>query len=267
MIKTDKRFIYFTIPIVVLMTISSGIGVFHPNLYARETTDWLSQTIGQDLSNLFVVVPALILSSFFASRGSRAGMMIWIGVMITNIYSFVIYAFAVHFNFLFHVYCAILGLSIYSVLYFFKKYGNTDFKLWFTDKVAVKSVGMLLIVIAALFALLWLSDSLPAVLRNTVPENLVKDGLLTNPVHVLDFSFYLPLMVLSAIMLMKKQSLGYLLAPMMLVFAIMTAINIISLMAVSMMYLASNTWPMIGVFSILVLVCLGFLWRMLIRLR
>lgn len=94
---------------------------------------------------------------------------------------------------------------------------NEDFKSWFNEKTPTKAVGSFLMVIAVVFIFLWLSDSLPAVLTGTVPESIVKDNLTTNPVQALDFSFFLPLMITAAISLIKKKSLGYLLAPMMII--------------------------------------------------
>lgn len=261
--KTDAALLYFTVPIVILIAICSGIGIWYPHLYSKETIDWLSQCIGQDISNLFFVAPILLVSAFFVSKGNKIAKMIWIGTMMTNIYSYVIYSFAVHFNVLFHVYCLILGLSIFSVIYFFIYHINEDFRNWFTEKVPVKTIGTFLIILAALFVFLWLSQSLPAVITNTVPESIINDGLLTNPVHALDFSFYLPLMFISAVMLIKKKALGYLLAPMMIVFAIITNVNIISLMVVAMEKTASNNMPLIIAFSVFAIVCLGFLWAML----
>jgi hypothetical protein len=187
--------------------------------------------------------------------------------MSTNVYSFVIYAFALHFNFLFHVYCAILGLSIYSVLYFFNRNKDVTFKSWFKSSTPTKSVGVFLIVLSSLFALLWLSDSLPAVLQNRTPDSITKAGILTNPVHVLDFSFYLPLMILAAVQLVKKRSIGYLLAPTMTLFAALTAFNIISLMIASMWFLKTNAWPPIIFLSILTVICLAFLSAMLKQLK
>lgn len=257
--KTDRAFLYFTVPIVILIAISSITGIWHQEIYAKETTDWLSQCVGQDISNLFLVVPALILSAFLASRGIRSARIIWIGTMITNIYSYVIYCFSVHFNFLFHVYCIILGLSLYSVIYFFFHYMKEDYKSWYTEKVPVKATGIFLLVIAGIFLLLWLSQSLPAAIAGTVPETIIKDGLFTNPVHALDYSFYLPLMFISAVMLLKRKPLGYLLAPMMIVFAIITNFNIISLMFVTMEKTSVDSTPMIAVFGTLTIICLGFL--------
>lgn len=257
--KSDNNILYLTIPIVILIVICSSLGIWNQKLYVKETIDWLSQCVGQDISNLFFVSPILLVSAFYASKGNRTAKIIWTGVMITNVYSYVIYCFAVHFNFLFHVYCLILGMSIFSILNFFIKNINEDFRIWFTEKVPTKMVGTFLFIIAFMFTVLWLSDSLPAALTNTVPDVITKDNLLTNPVQVLDFSFYFPLMFISSFMLIKKKILGYIIGPMMLVFAVLTNINIICLMFITMQKTFSNTIPTIIVFSIFTIVCLLFL--------
>lgn len=256
----------FTLPIVVLIAICSGIGFFNQELYSKETTDWLSQCIGQDISNLFIIAPALLISSYFSAKSSKMAKIIWLGVMATNIYSYILYCFAVHFNSFFHLYCAILGLSVFSVIKFFTN-SDEDYREWFTDKVPSKTVGIFLIVITSMFVFLWMSDSLPYALKNTVPPSITADGLLTNPVHVLDFSFYLPMMYISAVFLMKKKSLGYLMAPVMIVFGIATNINIISLTIVVMQKTSIDSRFMLVIFTVLTIICLYFLWLMLKNLK
>ncbi|MCL1632089.1 hypothetical protein M3N64_09010 [Sporolactobacillus sp. CPB3-1] len=253
--QVNKGILLFTVPIIILVVVASLTGLIHSSIYSKETANWYVQTIGQDISNLFVITPLLLISALFALKGSRGGALLWFGVMITNVYSFLIYAFALHFNPLFYIYCAILGLSIYSVIYFISKMKMVDFKSWFHQTVHEKSTGLLLIALAVCFALIWLSDSLPAALANRTPESITKAGLLSNPVHVLDFSFYLPLMVLAGVWLFQKRSSGYLLAPAMLIFSLLTAVNIISLMLVTMWHLHTNTWPAVIVFTILASLC------------
>ena len=255
----QKSILYFTLPIAVLIVFCSGIGAFEHGFYSRETADWMYQCVGQDFSNLFFVVPALVISAFFAAKGNRIAKIIWAGTMITNIYSYMIYCFAVHFNSLFHFYCAILGLSVYALIHFAMRNTGEDFKAWFSESVGVKPVGILLLVIVAVFYFMWFSQSLPAVLAGTVPASVTGDGLLTNPVHALDFAFFLPLLVLSAILLLKKRILGFFLAPMMLVFGITTNVNIISLTAVTMIHSTTNGLPLIIVFTVFTLLCLTFL--------
>lgn len=257
--RDQKSIIWFTLPIVMLVSVCSGIGASHPALYSKESTNWLSQCVGQDFSNLFCVVPVLLISTFFVLKGSRIAKIVWIGTMLANIYSYMIYCFSVHFNCLFHFYCMILGLSIYAVIIFAIENCSDDFKGWFSESAQTKPLGIFLLIIAAIFYFLWLSQSLPAAWTNSVPANIVSDALLTNPVHVLDYSFYLPLIVISAIMLLKRRNIGYILAPMMLIFAIITNINIISLTLVTISTTSSASMPLVIVFAVFTVVCLIFL--------
>jgi hypothetical protein len=71
---------------------------------------------------------------------------------------------------------------------------------------------------------LWLKDVIPAVIKNTTPKTVSDYNLLVNPVHVLDLSIALPGLILTAVLLMKKRRMGYILAPILLVFLIILAI-------------------------------------------
>lgn len=152
-LKTENTFkeLGLTIGIVILIIICSSIGISYQKLYSKENVDWLAQTIGQDISNVLFISPTLLISAFYASKGNRVAKIIWIGTMITNVYSYVIYCFAVYFNFLFHVYCIILGLSIYSVIKFFIKNINVNFKSWFSESIFTKAIGIYLFIIALIF--------------------------------------------------------------------------------------------------------------------
>ncbi|EKQ57437.1 MULTISPECIES: hypothetical protein [unclassified Clostridium] len=264
-LKTERNNmeLRLTIVIAILIIVCSTTGISYQKLYSKETVDWLAQTIGQDISNLIFICPILLISAFYASKRNKAAQIIWIGTMLTNVYSYVIYCFAVHFNFLFHVYCVILGLSIYSVINFFIKNINVNFKSWFSKSAPVKTIGVFLFAIALIFTFLWLSNSVPAVIKNTVPEDITKDALLTNPVQALDFSFYLPLMFISSFKVLKRKNEGYFLAPMMMVFAVLTNVNIICLMIVSMQKEGINTITQIIIFSIFSIICLVILCKFL----
>lgn len=73
----------------------------------------------------------------------------------------------------------------------------------------------------------------------------------------------MPIMFISAAMLIKKKVQGYLMAPIMMVFAVLTNVNSIFLMVVAMQMTSSNNIPMIIAFCIFTLICLGFLWLFL----
>ena len=72
--------------------------------------------MGQDIVDLFIVVPLLILSLVFVRKGKVNSYFIFSGILFYILYSFFIYSFGVHFNNLFLLYCLTLGTSLYTFI-------------------------------------------------------------------------------------------------------------------------------------------------------
>jgi hypothetical protein len=92
--------------------------------------------------------------------------------------------------------------------------------------VPVRLTGGWLIGVAILFALLWLSEDVPAVLRGVAPASLAEAGLPTNPVHVLDLAIVLPAMLWSGVVLLRRRVLGAGVAAALLAFTILMLVAI-----------------------------------------
>src|ERR1035437_1665251 len=172
--KQDLNILLLSLPLAILTALVSYAGVFVESTYARENTLYAAQGIGQDIVNLFIVVPILLIAAFFAWRKSKLGLLVWSGAVFYLAYSYTIYSFGLHFNNLFIEYCLILGLSFYSLMYFVISSLNENVSEWFATKVSTKSTGIFLIVIAVLFYFIWLSEIIPAMLINTIPKRIVE---------------------------------------------------------------------------------------------
>lgn len=153
-------------------------------------------------------------------------MLIWSGVIFYLVYSYVIYCFSLHFNFLFLVYCFILGLSFYSFIYFIMSNINEPITDGYNINVPIKTTSIFFIIIAIIFYSLWLTEIISTLIKNEIPKSITDNGTVTNPVHLLDLSIVLPLLFITAILLLKKKLLGFLLAPAMLVFCILMSLAI-----------------------------------------
>jgi hypothetical protein len=219
-----------SLPLAVLIIIASWIGLFTENFYFKETPDWISQATGQDAIDLFLVTPLLLITALLARKNGKA-FLLWGGVNLYLVYTFTIYCFDVHFNSLFIVYCLTLGLSFYSVLYFI--FCLKDLRVNNNNKNnAVKIISVYFLLLSCLFYLLWLSEIIPAIIKHTTPESLNSTGLATNPVHVIDLAVILPGIFIVAILLFRKNQLGLLLVPSVLLFFILMDITIGGLIVV-----------------------------------
>lgn len=263
--KNQKSNIIFLLSMALasLVIIVSCIGLLIPDTYALETPNWIAQATGQDIIDLFLITPVLVISAIFAYTGNKVARLIWSGSLFYLIYTFVIYSFAVHFNNMFILYCLILGLSFYLFIYFIISNSKKTVSNWFKNKIPNKLIGIYLIVIACLFYVLWLSELIPAICTNSIPKSLTDTGLFTNPIHVLDLSVCLPALIITGILLLRKNYLGLLLAPSMLVFCVLMDITIGILVIVMRMKHLETNMDLTIIMSLLAVVSGAFLYMML----
>lgn len=253
--------------LAAFVAMSAAGGLFLPSIYARETSVWAAQAVGQDWINLVVVAPWLAITGALARRGSVKARLLLGGALVYTAYSFVIYAFALHFNQLFLVYCAALGLSCAALgglgagLLQMRTHG------WLVARPPLRSAGALLVGMAVLFSALWLKDVLPALLRGSTPASVGEAGLLVNPVHVLDLSLLLPAMLVAGVALWRRQPLGLVLGPILLVFAALMTAAVGSMFAVLYQRGLPVAWPAAALFFGLLLACTAMLVLLLHRLQ
>ncbi len=227
--KISRLSLWLTLAIAILVIISSSAGLFIKSIYARETLSWMVQAYGQDIANL-VAAAALLSAVYFVSKGSVKAFLVWIGVLLSLLYPYVIYAFDIHFNSLFLVYVALVGLSFYTLVDGIIRL-HLD-KSYFAANNRARVVSVFLMVVAVLFYFLWLSEDIPALLTGKMPQTVLENGLLTNPVHVLDIGLYLPAMIITSILLWRRKLVGYILALPLLVFSIFTGTGILAMFLV-----------------------------------
>lgn len=229
--KRSIAFRYSLFAQATLVAVTAYCGLFIAGTYSPETSSWYVQSIGQDIVDLFIIVPVLVITGMVLPK-RKIFPVIFAGTELYIIYTFLIYCFSLHFNYLFLVYCSVLGLSVYSFIYCLAFFNLTEAKNWNNERVPVKLIGIYLIAKGILFYFLWLSDIIPAILHNTIPAVIAENGLFTNPVYVIDISLILPGFIIAGINLMKRISIGFLLAPVMLLFGALMSVSIAVLVVV-----------------------------------
>jgi hypothetical protein len=195
------------------------------DVYAHETPAFVNQAIAQDIINLAIVSPAIIVLALLARRGTLAAYLAWLGAMSFTVYNYVIYTLSVHAGPLFLPWVAVLGLSLYALIGGLAAIDVSSVKARIA-KVPRRTAGWFLIIIAVLFTGLWLTDILPAVLSGQIPSGAKELGLPSNPVHVLDLAFYLPATFAAGILLLRNRAWAYAIAPGLLIFLALTGIPI-----------------------------------------
>ena len=250
-LKRIKKISLLTLPISILMAITSLYGIFSDSIYLHETKNYAAQAIGQDFVNLFFVLPVFIISFILLQRSVFVSLFIWCGTLMYIIYTFVIFCFGVHFNILFLIYCLTLGFSIYLLIGTISSLDYSKIREQFNTEHSTKITSLYLFIIAGMFYLIWLKEIIPAIIKNKIPQSILDSGLPTSPVFVLDISIVLPALIIAGILLLKKKSFGYFIAPCLLTFLIVMT------MAVGGMFISlnakgfQNDLSLISVFTLL----------------
>ncbi len=228
-----NRPLFFSVPICALIAIASIGGLFFKGTYSGETAYLIPQALAQDVIDLVLIVPTILIAAIAITKGSRHAFFIWLGAMLYVVYTFVIYSFGIHFNDLFLDYCFTLGLSFYAIVTVLVGRDGSTIKGWFDEDKSNNIVLAYLWIIALLFFSQWLREIIPAMVTNGVPQSVKDAGTFTSAVHVLDLSIFLPGMAISAVFMRKKMPLGYIFAPSFVVFALLTGVALVA-MVISM---------------------------------
>jgi hypothetical protein len=224
--STSAIWLWLSIAAAILAIACSIISLSVKSIYAGLTSAFLPQALAQDIANLTIVSPLWLILAVLALRGSLRAYLLWLGVLTFTVYNYVIYTFSIPFGSLFLLWVAVFGMCIYSLIGGVTAVNHKVVEAAFPSGRAIQVVAWFLIITAVLFSFLWLSEDIPALLSNTRPQSLVDMALLTNPVHILDLGFFLPAVIATGVMLIKRMSLAYTLAPSFIVFLILTGIPI-----------------------------------------
>ena len=254
-------------PIAILVAVAAGVAIVNPAIYARETASWSAQGTGQDWVNLLVCAPALLAAGAMALGGSRRARVVVAGLLLYTAYSFVIYAFAMHFTALFPAYCCLLGSSTFALVDLVVALGADDAGAWYRAQAPIRLAAGTLIGVAVIFAALWLREIVPALLAGTDPAGLAAVGLAANPVHILDLSLVLPAMAATGVALVRRRPAGAIFAPILLTFGVVMAIAIGGMVAVMRIRgVALDLTPALAM-AIVAVWCLGVLIALLRHVR
>jgi hypothetical protein len=227
----NRSALWLGFPIALFVAVATTAGLFWRSAYSRETLIWATEGRGGDAATLFVIVPTLLISTILALRGSISARLVSMGTVLFMLYDYAMYSMAVHFNALFLVYCAALGFSFYALVLGFRSLQPSEIAKIYAPRAPVKTTATVLFVLAVFFAVQWLREIIPALLAGHPPKSVTDAGLLTSPVHVLDLSIVLPAFFITGIMLLRRKSEAFVLAPALIAFAILMIVAVAGMMA------------------------------------
>lgn len=208
------------------------IALYGKGIYAYDSVSTASQGIASDIITLFVMVPALIFALVLYRKDRFIGKILMLGLSGYFLYTYMSYTFLWMYNQLFIIYVMLMSMSLFLLIMSFTSIDQTTIQSQFKDTLPRRFLSNYQIFIGVMIGLLWLGKIFPTLMERVTPEGL--DHYTTLVIQAMDLGFLVPVALLSAIKLRKKQPLGYLLTSLVGVkgFAMLLSI---SLMIVNML--------------------------------
>lgn len=209
-----KGLITIAAMVVLLASLTSIAGIcYRDSIYKRDTSFLMSAFYGNDLYTLIVAIPLTIQVIYKCRReGKEKHYLVFLGLMDYMMYNFQFYLFGASFNSLFLLYCAIVALSIMSLICgMVQMIINGDGNVFSDTPIGTSHPWIVGYMMFTAFSLLYvyISQFADFFMNGNLPEIITVTGNITNIVFALDLTNVVPWMLLGGIGLMKKKHWGY----------------------------------------------------------
>lgn len=228
---TSATLIRLTVLVGALALITAAAGLFWPGtgqpfvfttvrgqealihgqgLYRYDTLFSAAAFKGGDLVTLVVALPLLALATLHYRRGSLRGAFLLAGMLSFFLYNSASLAFSAAFNPLFLVYVAIFSASLFAFICALTAIDRQVLPAHIAPGVPQHAIAIFLCVAGVGTALVWLMELIEPLRNGTLPAGIASS---TTPfTHGLDIGVIMPAAIAGAVLVLRRDPLGYVLA-------------------------------------------------------
>jgi hypothetical protein len=199
-----------------LIGLAAGAGLLAPAVYGRNPAAIVPALRGQDLVTL-LALPVLAVTLALSWRGSGRSTLILLGMLGYMTYTYAGAAVGYAFAALTLLYIALFSLSVFALGAAASGLDAAALAEGFDEATPRKGVAAFLVLIGLLLAALWLGQIGSFLVSGVLPAGVTAAGGGPYYVYAFDLGLILPLTVLGAIWLWRRQAWGYVLASYILV--------------------------------------------------
>ena len=161
------------------------VHLYGKGIYSNDSVAAAVQAIAQDWVTVFLGVPLLALSCYFAGKSSLRARILLAGTLAYFLYTYMSYSFLCMYNPLFLVYVALMSMSFFALILVMLSFDLELLKNAFSDDLPVKAIGIVILVFAGTISLMWLGRIVPPLFTGSVPIGL-EDYLDNKPFAITD---------------------------------------------------------------------------------
>ncbi len=243
-VKLNLNFAYIsTIILVTLMIVVSVIGIlFQSKLYPGKELS--IGFVSNDILNLIVGVPIIIISMLLAKKGKLVGFLCYPGALFYITYIYTTYLLGLPFNILFIPYLILVTLSIYTIIGLITGMDCEQVRQKLKNYVPIKSAGAILFAIACLLIIYQTYSVVIALIKQSeVDQFMIAQW-------IVDFVVASPPIIIIGFFMMRRKALGYATGMSLLLFLSVLFIGVVPILIVEAV-LTNNPIDITGIFIVL----------------
>jgi len=274
--------LYWLVPLIaILAAITASVGLFSTNgdgpfqfttlrnetveIYGRGLYQYDTPLIavGYRVSDAFTLIagiPLLLISLWLYRRGSIRGKILLTSTLLFFFYNFGSLAVGAAYNDLLLIYILLTMATCLGSISLLMSFDPLTFPMLFSERVPRRGISNFFIISGAALFCTWLFLSIvPALLAGGVPPELA--SYTTVITFVLDMGIIAPMLVATGILFRRRESLGYVLSSVLLVFIDALGMSLLAMGIGQQIAGLMNIGQFIGFvvsFAILTLFSLGF---------
>lgn len=190
-----------SIPTAVLTLAASLIGlIYQTEMYPTEALRL--NFVANDVVNLFIGLPILLLSMWLARRGRLIGLLWWPGALLYLLYNALVYVFTLPLNWVFLLSLIVLAFSLYGIAILLTNIDSQFVRFRLTGAFSERLIGGILIVFGGAIILRAVGLlGMAIVNQTTLPASEI--GL-----HIADFLIAMAWLI-GGILIWRHRAMGY----------------------------------------------------------
>ncbi len=163
-----------------------------------------------DVTRLLVGIPLLLVSLLLHLRRSLRGTVLLVGSLASFFYQYLLWTFDWAYNPLFLAYVALFSLSLSTLVLVLAELDPVRVRAAIGARFPVKTAAGFSVAVGGLLVLKCLAEVLPGIAEGRLP--VAATGFYTLVDQALDLGLVAPFCIVSALLLLRRHSLGYVLA-------------------------------------------------------
>jgi hypothetical protein len=224
--KIKENFSLFPV-VLVLTAFLAATGWLVDSVYARELPFMRIKSQVIDAILLLVVVPIGFVLYYLIRKKNVWAKLFAVGLLVYLLFFIGFNTFNLHFNRLFLLYILVISISSFVLMREIQDLIGSVGRLEKLPRRCLISIVILFIALSGFG--FWLSEVVPALISDTIPQSIQESKVPVNAACVFDLAFMLPIMTIGAIKLWKKEVMGLVISLVMLSWLVLTSISVVGM--------------------------------------